>query len=279
MGFITKMINFVHTEAAEPRAFGILHLLFIFMVIGISVLLCVKLRDASDSTFRTVIGGAFFVMLMLEVLKQIFVPMSIIDGEIVYDYVWGDFPFQLCSTPLYVLPFLSFLPDGRVRDLAASYTMTFALIGGVAVYLTPKTVFSCRVAINVQTMIHHGLQIITGVFTAAYYRHRLNRRFFLGGVSVFAVLFLVANVFNTVGYDFLVSHGFMAEGETFNMFYVSPRADQTTPIFAEIFKSVPPIVFILGYFVVLTLGAALIIYCTKQICAYCEKRGKKISDS
>lgn len=260
MELLEKMVDFVNIEVEEPIAFGPLHLLFIFLVVALSVFLCIKFKDSYDRTFRLIIGGAFVIMLILEVIKQVLFRMSVVDGEIVYEYAWSDFPFQLCSTPLYVLPFLAILPDGRLRDLAASYTMTFALIGGISVYTIPQTVFSCNGATNIQTMIHHGLQIVTGVLTAVYYRRRINTRFFIGGVSVFALMIAIACILNTVGYDTFVSLGWMAEGDSFNMFYISPRADQSVPVLSELLKSFPPAVYIVGYFVALTLIAALLTY-------------------
>ena len=272
MALITEIIELVNTETAEPRVLGILHLSFIFAVLCVTVFFCVKLCDVSDATFRRVIGGAFFVMLTLEILKQVFSSMSVSDGEIVYGYVWSAFPFQLCSTPLYVLPMLAFLPDGKLRDCVASYTMTFALAGGLVTYIFPKTILTGRMIINVQTLIHHGLQIITGVYTAAYYRRKIDRRFFLGGVSVFAVVFAIANFLNTVGYKLFVSLGIMSDGEAFNMFYISPRADQTVPILSDFFNWFHPIVFIAGYFVVLTLSAALLTYIARTVYTLAQKR-------
>ena len=209
-------------------------------------------------------GGAFLLMLVMEIFKQIISPMSVVDGELVYRYAWSDFPFQLCSTPLYVFPLLVFLSDGRLRDVAAAYTMTFSLIGGIAVYLVPKTVFSVRLALNIQTMVHHGLQIVIGIYTAARYRARINRRFFLGGVGLFAGVYAIANLLNTVGYDFFVARGWMNEGDSFNMFFISPRSDQTVPLFNEFLKSLPPAFLAIGYFL-LALTAAWILFVVYRV--------------
>lgn len=272
MQIITKIAEFVNNEGDAPSPFGFLHLLFIFLVVSSSVYLCLKMRDVSDSTFRLIIGGAFLVMLLLEVFKQVFLPMSVTDGVLTYDYIWSAFPFQLCSTPIYILPILAFAPDGKLRDCVASFTMTFALSGGLVTYILPKTILTGRMMINIQTLIHHGLQIITGVYTAAYYRRKIDRRFFLGGVSVFAVVFAIANLLNTLGYKLFVSLGIMSDGEAFNMFYISPRADQTVPIFSDFFNWFHPIVFIAGYFVVLTLSAALLTYIARTVYTLAQKR-------
>ena len=272
MGIIENILNLIHAEATDSCVFWLIYLLFVVCVIAFSVFVCIIFKDACDSTFRVIIGWAFVIMLTFEILKQTFVPMSIIDGELVYSYIWSEFPFQLCSTPLYVLPFLSFAPDGKLRDLAASYTMTFGLLGGIAVYMTPKSVFSFSVFLNIQTMLHHALQIVTGIYTAAYYRRRINRRFFAGGVCVFAIMFAIANLLNTVGYSTFVSLGWIPEGGQFNMFYVSPRPEQITPMFSELIKGLPPILYIVVYFVVVTVGAGLLMYVTHLFYKYSRKR-------
>lgn len=255
MGFIKRLVDLVNIEIEEPAAFGGFHFSCIILVLVACYLLYLLSRDISDRGFRRIIGVCFCIMLTLELFKQLSMSFQLVDGKLVFEYLWDAFPFQLCSTPLYVLPLLSLLPDCRLRDVLASYTMTFGLIGGVAVYLVPKTVFTFRAAINVQTMVHHGIQIVTGVFTALYYKKRITHRFFFGGVALFGVFFAIANVLNTVGYDFFVRMGWMADGAAFNMFYISPRADQTIPMFEDLVRSVHPAIAIIGYGILLVIGA------------------------
>lgn len=263
MKLIEGIINFFNIETQEPAPYGGLHLSFLFLVIFISILLVSK-RDSSDAAFRIIIGVISVVMITFEGAKQVSTSMTVSEGAILFSYDWSSFPFQLCSTPLYVLPVLALLPDGRARDVAAAYTMTFGFIGGVAVYLVPQTIFTAFPAVNIQSLIHHGLQIVSGVYTAAYYRRRISGSFFLGGQVLFTVMITVANLLNTVVYDALVSHGFMEEGDGFNMFYISPRADQTPPIFEEFFKSIPPALFIVGYYLLLTAGAVVIMSAVRK---------------
>ena len=258
MSLIEKIVDIVSIEMEEPIAYGGFHIVCIFCVVILSLSLSRLLLSSSPRTFRLVIACSLFVMLAFEVIKEVGLSFVCVGGELAVDYPWGMLPFQLCSTPLYVLPLLAFLPCGRVRDGAAAYTMTYALIGGMAVYLFPATVFSTGLVVTLQTMVHHGLQIVTGVCTAAYYRHCIDRRFFLSGAVVFTVAYAIANFLNTVGYSLLVSVGAIAEGDGFNMFFVSPRADQPTPLLAELLKSLPPPVLILGYYFLMLFCSFLI---------------------
>jgi hypothetical protein len=156
--------------------------------------------------------------------------------------------------------------------------MTFGLIGGVAVYLVPKTVFTFRAAINVQTMVHHGIQIVTGVFTALYYKKRITHRFFFGGVALFGVFFAIANVLNTVGYDFFVRMGWMADGAAFNMFYISPYVNNDLPVLSTIYPLVPYPVYLIIYIFGFTLVAALVYAIEKGIVALTLRKKKRVQD-
>jgi hypothetical protein len=229
-------------------------------VLLLTVFLCIKIKDASDRAFRTVIIVSWAVMFLLELFKQTLFPLTIEEGAVVYNYSWVDFPFQLCSTPIYVLPLLGFLRDGKVRDFAASYIMTVGLIGGIAVYLSPGTVLISNMVKSVQSMVHHGIQVMTGVLTAVYYRKRITKSFFYRGIVTFSVMFLIANLLNTVGFNILTSSGIMPEDASFNMFYITPNRDQNFPMFGELFSLVHPIVYIAGYYIAIAAGSALICY-------------------
>ena len=60
----------------------------------------------------------------------------------------------------------------------------------------------------------------------------------------------------------MVKYGKITEGTGFNMFYISPRADQTVPVLNDFLKSVHPAIFILGYFVALSFIALVIMLIT-----------------
>ena len=272
MKLLEGLISVINIEMEEPAAYGGFHLFCALVVAFLGALLALRYKDSGDRTFRQVIGAMFFVMFAFELMKQTLFCMSVEEGRVVYEYNWTDFPFQLCSTPLYVLPLLAFAPDGWLRDMAAAYTMTFAFIGGLAPYIVPGTIFTTSVFRNIQTVIHHGVQIVSGVYTASHCRRRVSRRLYLLGVGLFSALYLVANLLNTVGYKLLVSLGAFEEGYSFNMFYVSPRADQSTPMLNDFFDLVSPIAFIVVYFIALCFGAALIMYAVRKLTELSDRR-------
>lgn len=278
MRVLEKLIAFTKIQGQTPDAYGKLHLACIFAVILLSLLLAVCFRDVRDKRFRLLIGLMFIVMLVGELIKQTVYPLSIVDGAITVDYDFSTFPFQLCSTPLYVLPFLCLLPDGRARDIAAAYTMSYGLLGGLAVYISPGAVFVSNMFLSCHSMLHHGLQILTGVYTAAYYRRRIDRPFILGAIGVFTVVFGIANLLNTVVHDILIAKEILPYGDAFNMFYISPRPEQRPMMLADLYYRVHPAIYIAGYYVTITLAALILIYATYLLNKLARKHAEKVRE-
>jgi hypothetical protein len=214
-------------------------------MVVLTALLVWRLRKAGPRTVRIILLCAWLLMVLGECYKQITYTYNFAqDGTIVKDYLWYAFPFQLCSTPLYVLPLAALFPDGRVRDALIAFLTTFSLFGGFVVYCFPGDVFMPIVGINIQTMLHHGLQIAIGVYLAVRYCKKLNLRYFLGGVIVFACLVTVAVGLNLGMHEYLISTG---QTDDFNMFYLSPYYECYMPVLSIIRPLVPYGAFLLIY--------------------------------
>lgn len=262
----------------EPIPWGSLHMDFWIWIVVICTVMGIIIGRASDKTFRFTIMIFWSAMLLGEIFKQIASGLEMVDGVIIYNYDWTDFPFQLCSTPLYVLPALAFLKDGRIRDYAASYIIGFGLIGGLAVYFVPDTVFCSQWIYNMHSMIHHGIQIITGAMTAVWYKNRINKRFFFKGCAVFAFMFTIAMLLNTVFYKYLIEIGQLAEGDKFNMFLISPYVDFDIPVFTDMFNSISPWAMISLYFFGVPLGVAVIMNAIQSVNLGMKKDSRGVRD-
>ena len=267
--YLGKIIEYMSRTQEEPVIFGDLYMKFLFGVIFISIALCAFFHNANDTVFRVIVGVLFYVMLFGELLKQIVAPMSIDGGVITYSYNWGAFPFQLCSTPLYILPLVVFLPESKIRDAAAIYIMTVGFIGGAAVYATPHTVFNTNVFSNLHTMTHHGIQIVSGIYVACHYRKRVNVGMYLRAMLLFGVMLGIAIYLDTSFYDMLVSTGRIEEGFAFNMFYISPRVGMHSPFYEEWLNSFPPKIYISMYAAIIVLASIIVVTVAKLISMLC----------
>jgi hypothetical protein len=200
-------------------------------------------------------------MLVLELYKQVVFSFHLSAEGIVFAYEWGAFPFQLCSTPLYVLPLVAFLPDGRLRQSLLSYSASYALLGGLAVLLYPASVFTDVLGINLQTMLHHLLQCVIGVYLGMRYRRELSWRHFLLGTLPFLSFLSLAVWLNEWVHRYLVGVGSDAH---FNLFFVSPYYDGPLDFVNTWQGRMPPTLFVLLYALGLTLAAALVFFAVRR---------------
>ena len=255
MNFFEKFLISLKGTMPTPTNYGWFHLMFVALAITAIVLLCIFARDIKDKTFRRIVLGCWIVMVVLELYKQLVYSINDVGGTAVWKYQWYAFPYQLCSTPIYVLPFVIFMKDGKVRDSVIAFVCTFAMFGGLVVFLYPNDVFVETIGINFQTMIHHGLQLVLGVYFMVYFRKKLNWLFFAKGIITFLVTCAVAMTLNIVLYHAVMVNN----GQTFNMFYFSPYFPCTLALLGDIvWPNVPYIVFLLIYVLGFILAAAII---------------------
>lgn len=256
MDFLVSLYNLVTSTMEEPGNFGWFHLVCVGAIILLTALVCLGFKDCTERTVRRISGTVWVIMLILEIYKQLIFGFEPVGGKFVWDYAWYAFPFQFCSSPLYILPIIAFTRSDNLRFACISYMMTFSLFAGLAVFCYPNDVFVETIGINIQTMVHHGSQILMGIFYAVRFRDRFSRSFFFGGVKVFVVMSLIAMALN-IG----VYHAFMHFGidETFNMFYISPYFDCTLPLLNMIYPVLPYVGFVCVYFFGFIL-CALIVY-------------------
>ncbi len=258
MNVFAKLLLFLQKTMDTPESYGAFHMLSALILIGVTLLLCMKLRDSEDKTVRRILFVAWITIVGLEIYKQVIFTFDVTDaGAVVGDFSWYAFPFQLCSTPLYVLPLAIFLKDGRLRDAAIAYLCTFSLFGGLAVMFYPNDVFVSTIGINIQTMIHHGTQVALGIFLAVRYRRRLSLTHFLSALPIFATLVTTAMLLNIGVHNALLANG---QTDTFNMFFVSPYHPCTLPVLSSVYELVPYPAFLFIYLIGFTLVAAIVYF-------------------
>ena len=254
----------------RPALFGVWHLSFLLLTVLACVLLAWKCKDAPDKTVRRVLLAMWITLVVMEIYKQVIFSMRVTYGYAEWQYQWYSFPFQLCSAPLYTLPFLVWLKEGRLRNAIAAYMATFSLFGGLAVMIYPGDVFSDIIGANIQTMLHHGAQIVIGVLMVVRYRRQLNKSFFLGGLITFTIFSALAMILNVAVQNALIANQI---NMVFNMFYISPYHPCTLPVLSSIFPLVPYAVFLLIYLLGFSAVAGVIFGVEKAaVFLSCRKR-------
>ncbi len=270
-----KLLYALGAKMAKPALFGTWHIVSIVLTVALTVFLVAKFKDCNDITLRRILLVMWLIMLFFEVYKQLHFSFRVESydwGEYIHwQYDFWVFPFQFCSTPIYLLPILVFVKEGKFRNAISAYMVTFSLLAGLIVMIYPGDVFSATTSINIQTMVHHGFQLAIGIFLAAHNRHKLSKRFFAWSVAVFTALSAIALILNIVMHH-------VKPDEGFNMFYINPYQPCTLPVLSAIFPLVPYPVYLLIYVIGFTLVSAIIYAIEKGIVAICSKikhRGEK----
>lgn len=267
MNFFEKIIYGLTLKMPEPTVFGVYHIISLLVVIGLTALVCWKCKDCSARALKWIVASAWIVMLVLEIYKNIALSFEYDGTKVVWDYPWHIFPFQLCSMPLYIYPIIAFKKDGKFRDALIAFASTFVFFGGLATMIMPATVFTEIIGINIQTMVHHGAQIVIGVLLLVHERKRLNLKFFIPAIYVFGVALSVAMAMNLIFPTFV--------SETFNMFYISPYYSCILPLLEIVYAQTHYAVFLIIYILGFILIAFLMYIIQYYIIKACMNRRKK----
>ena len=254
-----NLLKFLESTMPTPYNWSPFHTVFFILVATASVLLCVFMRNCSEKTYKRILLGAWITILSLEIYKQIvFTFTALEDGTIGVDFQWYSFPFQLCSTPLYVLPIAILAKNEKVRDVANGFLSFFSFFGGLAVMIFPGDVFISYIGINVQTMVHHGTQVIVGLFIAVWNRKKICNLYYLKSVIGYGVCLCFACILNET-----LGRWVRNKGESFNMFYISHAGTNGMPILSSIQSSLRSSVGSFGnivFFFIYALGFIIVGY-------------------
>lgn len=244
-------------KMTTPTLYGWYHLLCLAIVVGLCTLIFFKARNVSDKTFNLVIGLTAGALLLLEAYKQLnysYDPAT--DG---WSYEWYAFPFQFCSTPMYVMLAATFVKKGKVKDALCAFMATYGLFAGAAVMFYPGDVFVKTVGINIQTMVHHGMMVVIGVFMYVSGRAKLSHKTILYAFPVFATLVALALTGN-------ILYGEFGDPEqTFNMFFISPYYPCTLPVLSLFYGKIPYVLFLALYLVGFSAAAYVMTLCAMLV--------------
>ena len=212
----------------EPSLFGWYHILWILISLVFAWVLC-KSYDRSSRKERHIFRAVFFtavVVAVFELLKMINFNLVWENGALKADIQWYAFPFQFCSTPMYIGLMTGIFRRGKINDALCTYLASYAVFAGLCVMIYPGDVFIETVLINIQTMICHGSMISVGIYLV--YTGRVRVKDFVKAVPVFLTCVVIALLFNEGAYRV----GLIEAGHDFNMFMLSRYCEPALPVFS-----------------------------------------------
>ena len=240
MNFLEKLLTLLDSKMTRPESYGWFHLLVWAVVIASATLLGISYKKKCAPDPEKLVFITSLVVIFLEVYKQINYTFSVGSGGITADFQWYAFPWQFCSMPMYVALIAPLIRNEKLYSAFLAFLSTFGMIAGVLVMAVPTDVFIGTIGVNFQTMIHHGGQIVIGLFLIIRAGSLKKFTACLGGILVFIAAVTTAMILN------LTMIHVIPEGSAFNMFYISPHFDCMIPVYDKLQDKLPYPVFLLS---------------------------------
>ena len=251
---VSKMenaISMLEKTVEEPLPYGTFH----WTAIAIIAVLCLTCLFLGRFFKRKHVNWALFVasslLIALEVIKQLYVSYTPADDT--WKYSWTAFPFQFCSTPMYVMTLAAFLRKGKLYDACTAFLCTYGLFAGGLVIFYPTTVFGEDLFLNVHTMFYHGLMLVVPALLYGSDTVKPQFNALAKALPIFAVLVFTAMIMN----DVYFRYGDLSYN--FNMFYISPHG--TTPMewLDPIVENKPAWLVAVGYIALFSIAAFIVL--------------------
>ncbi len=252
----------------EPESYGSFHMMWIILTIVIIFILFLFKKKYNDKQLKIVLGIYGVVAFTLELLKQLIWAFNYdpVLNTVTWSYEWYAAPFQLCTTPIFVSLICLFLKKGKVRDSLLSYMAFVTILGGLVTMIIPDSCFVSDTLVNIHTMWLHCGSFVVSVYLLMSGEVKINKSNLLRAFIVFLVFVFIAQVLNISVYN-----SGILNGDTFDMFYISPYFISTLPVFNVIQEKLPFVLFILFYIVTIFGGACIIYFIAKFIRKLCRK--------
>ena len=262
MNFFEKVVYFLQAEMTRPNPFGWFHLMWIGLsVIAIIVLFLLR-KKYNEKQLKTVLLIYGVVAFVLELIKQIIWSFNydINTGIGSWSYEWYAAPFQLCTTPIYVSLICLFLKKNKLRDGLLSYLSFITILGGIMTILLPDSCFVETTLVNIHTMWLHCGSLVVSIYLLIIGEVKINFKSLKNAFVVFLVFVCLAELLNIGIYN-----SGILNGETFNMFYISPYFTSHLPVYSTVQESVVFPVFIIFYIFSIAVGALVTYFTAKGI--------------
>ena len=198
-----------------PKPWSAFHIVISLAGLAAAFSLARRLSSKNPSAVLWTCGA---LLAASEIYKQLFLYRVVNQGC----YDWWYFPFQLCSTPMYLCLLFPLFPQGRFRTAAAVYLQSFGFLGGIMALAEPSGLMHPYWTLTLHGLGWHILLVFIACYcTASGLASKTGCRF-LSALPLFFAFCLTATAINL-----------FTEGQA-DMFYISPYYPVTQVVFHEI---------------------------------------------
>ena len=262
MNWFEKFLYLLQGEMETPKTLGWFHILWIIFVVVSILILFLTRKKHNEKRLKLILGTYGIIAFILELLKQLIWAFNYdsITNVVTWDYEWYSAPFQLCTTPIFISLICLFLKNNKLRKSLLSYMAFVTILGSLVTLIIPDSCFTSDILINIHTMWLHCGSLVVSVYLLMSREVEINKKNLINSFIVFLVFVVIAEVLNITIYN-----SGILNGETFNMFYISPYFITHLPVFKTVQESVPFIIYLLFYIVVIFVGSLIVYLISKGV--------------
>ena len=258
-----EFLRFLTSEMEEPGVISWFHFIALIPIIALSILIPLFFRNSSEKVYKRILLIFWIVLMVLEVIKQIVKAYHYGDPPY-WEYSIRDFPFSICSMVYYFIPIILFVnkeKHPKIVDAAVGYLSFITFAGGLAVCIYTKMATSRLVYINYQTFIHHGSQVILGVFIYVWNRKNITIKTVYRSLIAFVITAVIAIGINLAFYPHFI-----------NMFFINPTRITNLVIGNVIQEKAGYPVYLLVFLTVVGAAVFLIYFIENSIYKFNQKK-------
>ena len=239
-----EIIHFLQGTMEEPEVISWFHFIALIPIIALAILIPLLFKNAEEKIYKRILLISWIVLMVLEVFKQLVKSYHYGDPSY-WEYSVRDFPFSICSMVYFFIPIILFVDKEKhpkIVDAATGYLCLITLAAGIVVCVYPKMATSTLIYINVQTFIHHGSQVILGVFIYVWNRKNITIKTFYRSLIAFAITAVIAILINVAFYPRFI-----------NMFFINPTRITNLPIGDIVQEKAGYPVYLIGFLSLIAL--------------------------
>ena len=190
---VIDVLNMTAWRMEPPQLFGGFHITASLLAAALAILAAVSFarRAGSEKDVRRILVSAGWILVVLEVYKQVFIFYIVNDGA--YDF-WF-FPFQLCSVPMYLCILMPFLKE-RVRVILMTFMSGYTFVSAVATLIYPEDILRPYISLTAHGFIWHGLLLFISLFVFLTGCTGFKFKGLLNAATLFLVLSVIAIIIN-----------------------------------------------------------------------------------
>lgn len=176
--------NILSWKTDKLHGYGWFHLIIIVINVCITIVFIRRYKNHNEKQVKMTVFyfGLFFFF--LELYKQLFINVF----EDRSSYNWSTFPFQFCSTPIYICLLTPVFKE-KIREYLYQFMGFYYTIAGLSVMVVPDSVITSEVTITMQSLLWHGAMITLGVYLIITRNLGCKIKEMIPGILLFCSLF------------------------------------------------------------------------------------------